>query len=163
MGKSTKLPKAMKGVSGDKGVADPVLQFDPYANSILPMSERVNKKKSTPAPTWDEFMAKQRAKERDDPDSLLHMASYRQELDRARDEKLSAGHNHKDLRKKDKKKKDKKKSKKKDKKKDKKKRKERSESSSNDSTDSEPASKRAKDEGPVRLSQFMDSDEDTGK
>ena len=65
----------MKGVSGDKGVADPVLQFDPHASSILPMSERVIKKKSTPAPTWDEFMAKQRVPTTCSHQSTVYMQS----------------------------------------------------------------------------------------
>merc|ERR1711934_213335 len=108
--------------------------------------------------SWEAFMQRQRDKERDDPESLVHMANYRQELDRQREERLSAGHNHKDLRRKrkehkKKKKKDKKKSKKKDKK-----RKKSGSSSSDLSSDSEPDTKKSKhDAGPVRLSSFLES------
>eukprot|EP00658_Telonema_sp_P-2_P017094 TRINITY_DN1661_c0_g1_i1.p2 TRINITY_DN1661_c0_g1~~TRINITY_DN1661_c0_g1_i1.p2 ORF type:complete len:155 (-),score=50.38 TRINITY_DN1661_c0_g1_i1:241-705(-) len=150
MGKSHKqLPKPMKGVSGDKAITDPVLQFDPHACSILPASERIRQPKVQLS--WDEFMDKQRQRELDDPDSLAAMASYRHQLDQARDQKLSAGQNHADLRKGIKKKKKKKKDKKKHKKNSK------HASSENDSDADAAGQQRSKttDQGPVRLSSFM--------
>ena len=60
MGKSHKqLPKPTKGVSGDVAVKDPVLNFDPHAASILPMSER-NRTVEKKDMSWEAFMQRQR-------------------------------------------------------------------------------------------------------
>merc|ERR1712224_101335 len=48
--------------------------------------------------TWEEKWARIKKKEQNNPDSILHMAKYRQELDKARNEQLAAGRNHKELR-----------------------------------------------------------------
>jgi len=78
-------------------------------------------------------------REKNNPDSILHMANYRRELDRARNEKLASGVNHKELKKEKKSKKDKK-----DKKKSKKKEKKRKKDSDSSSSDEGTSAKRSK-------------------
>jgi len=108
------------------------------------MQEATEKKKNE---TWDQIWERKKQQQRDDPDSIEAMANYRVELDRAREDRLATGRNHKDLRgksKKDKKDKKDKKKKKKFKKKDKDKKRDKDSSSS---SDEERPSKRKKADG----------------